>query len=56
VLFLLNFFTGVHQNFGKSKVVLSDAHSKPKVYKLPTLAAEVDVKILAMAWNMTHPF
>ena len=51
---MLNFFTGVHQNLGKSKVVSSDAHSNPKVYELLTLAAEVNVKILAMAWNTTH--
>ncbi|CAG8663745.1 812_t:CDS:2, partial [Ambispora gerdemannii] len=54
-LFLLNFFTGVYRNLGRSKVISSDVHSKPKIYELPTLEAQVDVKILAMAWNTAHP-
>ena len=48
-LFLLNLFTGVYQNLGKSSC------SNSKTYELPTLRAQVDVKVLPMAWNTSHP-
>jgi hypothetical protein len=54
-LFLLNFFTGVYANIGKSKAVSSDERSKSKLFELPTLEAKVDVKVLPMAWNTAHP-
>src|SRR6185437_1868291 len=36
-------------------MVPSNARSKSKIYELPTLEVQVDVEILAMAWNTAHP-
>ena len=54
VLFLLDFFTNVYANIGKSKAVSFDERSKSKLFELLTLKAKVDVKVLLMAWNTTH--
>ena len=54
-LFLLDFFTSVYANIGKSKAVLFNEHSKSKLFELLTLKAKVDVKVLPMAWNTTNP-
>ena len=54
-IFLLNLFTNVYQNLGKSKAILSNTRSKSKIYELSTLGTQVDVKILSMAWNTACP-
>ena len=53
-LFLLTFFIDVYRNLGRSEVVSADIHLKPKIYDLPMLKTQVDVKILLMAWNTTQ--
>src|SRR5438128_3113153 len=53
-LFLLTLFTDVYRNLGRSEVVSADIHLKPKIYDLPMLKTQVDVKILLMAWNTTQ--
>jgi len=53
-LFLLDFFTSVYMNIGKSKAVSFDERSKSKLFELLTLKAKVDIKVLPMAWNITH--
>src|SRR6266498_4723889 len=55
VIFLLNLFTDIYQNLSKSKIVLSNVRLKSKIYELPILEVQVDVKILAIAWNTAHP-
>ena len=54
-LFLLDFFTSIYANISKSKAVLFDKRSKSKLFELLTLKAKVNVKVLSMAWNTTHP-
>src|SRR6266540_1536882 len=55
VIFLLNLFTDVYWNLDKSKIVLSNICLKSKIYEFLTLEVQVDVKILAIAWNTAHP-
>ncbi len=54
-LFLLNFFTSIYKNLGRSTIISSDVHSKSKLYEFLTLEAQVDVKILLMAQNTEYP-
>ncbi|CAG8647814.1 6023_t:CDS:2, partial [Paraglomus brasilianum] len=54
-LFLINLFTNVHSNLGKSKAISSEVRSKSKLYELPTLETKAEVKILPMAWSMAFP-
>jgi hypothetical protein len=53
-IFLLNLFAGVCQNLGQAAIVPT-SRSKFIHYKLPTLDAVVDSKILPMAWSTSRP-
>lgn len=50
-IFLLNLFTDVCQNLGKSKVISTNPHSKTRYYRLPTFNVNIDVKFLPLAWS-----
>jgi hypothetical protein len=57
-VYLLELFTDVYSNIGKTTIDTSGKYKKPKYkipYKLPTLDTVVDVKMLPLAWNSSSP-